>query len=306
MIPIAATIALSVAIGIGAERRYGERAQRAARGAMIGMLYTLVPFIAFFNIARLQVSVDVGGGLALAWVTLALIGSTAYLVGGRLLGLPRPGTGSLMAASMQVNTGYVGLPLVVAFLGSHRLGEAVAYDSLVTVPWLFGPVFAVGAAFGRDAGEGARERTKAFFTRNPPLLAVIAAVLAPDALAPDVLVDASRVAVFALIPLGFFAVGVALATEAEEGALPFPPPMTPPVLAALGLRLLVAPALLYVLALPLIDLPEPYLLLAAMPCGVNTIVVAHAYGLDMRIAAGAVAWSTTIVVCAALVVSTFV
>ena len=97
-----------------------------------------------------------------------------------------------------------------------------------------------------------------------------------------------------------------LATEAEEGALPFPPPMTPPVVAALGLRLLVAPALLYVLALPLIDLPEPYLLLAAMPCGVNTIVVAHAYGLDMRIAAGAVAWSTAIVVCAALVVSAFV
>ena len=52
MIPIAATIALSVAIGIGAERRFGERARRAARGALTGMLFTLVPFIAFFNIAR--------------------------------------------------------------------------------------------------------------------------------------------------------------------------------------------------------------------------------------------------------------
>jgi predicted permease len=300
VIPIAATIALSVAIGIGAERRFGEKARRAARGAMIGMLYTLVPFIAFFNIARLHVSVDVGGGLALAWLALATVGVCAYLAGARLLELDRASTGSLVAASMQVNTGYVGLPLVVAFLGSHRLGEAVAYDALVTVPWLFGPVFAVGAAFGRNAGEGVRERTISFFTRNPPLIAVIAAVLAPDSLAPDVLVDASRVAVFALVPLGFFAVGVTLATEAEEGALPFPPPMTPPVAAALGLRLLFAPALLYLLALPLIDLPGPYLLLAAMPCGINTIVVAHAYGLDMRIAAGAVAWSTAIVVAVAL------
>lgn len=306
MIAVAATIALSAAIGIGAERRFGERARRAARGALTGMLYTLVPFIAFFNIARLHVSVDVGGGLALAWLTLAVVGLAAYAVGRRLLRLDRPETGALMAAAMQVNTGYVGLPLVVTFLGSHRLGEAVAYDSLVTVPWLFGPVFAVGAAFGRDAGEGARERVKAFFLRNPPLVAVIAAAVAPDALAPDVLVDISRVAVFGLIPLGFFAVGVTLATEAEEGALPFPPPVTRPVASAVLLRLLVAPALLYLLAWRLIDLPGPYLLLSAMPCGINTIVVAHAYGLDMRIAAGAVAWSTAIVVCAALVVSAFV
>jgi predicted permease len=305
VIPIAATIAASVAIGIACERRWGTGARRAARGVLMGMLYTLVPFIVFFNIARLEVDVDVGGGLALAYLTLALAGLAAYLVGSRLLGLARHGTGALMVAVMQVNTGYVGLPLVVALLGSDSLGQAAAYDALVTAPWLFGPVFAVGAAFGSDAGEGARERTKAFFVRNPPLLAVIAAVVAPDALAPDVLVDASRVMVFALVPLGFFAVGVTLAAEADEGKVPFPPPLIRPVVAALGLRLLLAPALLFLFALPLIDLPDPYLLLAAMPSGINTIVVAEAYGLDIRIAAGAVAWSTAIVVVAALVVAPF-
>jgi predicted permease len=306
VIAVAATIALSVAIGIGAERRFGEAARRAGRGVLTGMLYTLVPFIVFFNIARLHVNVDVGGGLALAYLTLSLVGLLAYGVATRVLRLSRPATGSLVAAVMQVNTGYVGLPLVVAFLGSHRLGEAAAYDALVTAPWLFGPVFAIGAAFGRDAGEGTRERTKAFFTRNPPLLAVVAALLVPDALAPDALVHASRIAVFALVPLGFFAVGVVLATEADEGAIAFPPPLTRPVAAAIGLRLAVAPTLLYLLALPLIDLPGPYLLLAAMPCGINSIVVAHTYGLDMGIASGAVAWSTAIVVTTALAVSPFV
>ena len=34
--------------------------------------------------------------------------------------------------------------------------------------------------------------------------------------------------------------------------------------------LLVVPTLLFVLAMPLIDLPGPYLLLAAMPCGINS------------------------------------
>jgi malate permease and related proteins len=305
VIPVAATIAASVAVGIASERRWGEGARRAARGVLMGMLYTLVPFIAFFNIARLHVDVDVGAGLGLACVMLTLVGLAAWFVGARLLALSRPETGSLIAAAMQVNTGYVGLPLVVTLLGADALGEAAAYDSLVTAPWLFGPVFAVGAAFGSAAGEGALERTKAFFTRNPPLLAVIAAVIAPDALAPDALVDASRIAVFALVPLGFFAVGVTLATEADEGAVPFPPPLTRPVAAALILRLLLAPTLLYLMAAPLIDLPDPYLLLAAMPTGINTIVVAHAYGLDLRIAAGAIAWSTGIVVATALVAGFF-
>jgi predicted permease len=303
VIAVAATIAAAMAVGIAAERRRQERARRAARAVLTGMLYTLVPFIVFFNIARLEVNVDVGGGLLLAYLVLALVGLAAWAIGARALRLERPGTGALMASAMQVNTGYVGLPLVVALLGGDRLGEAAAYDALVSAPWLFGPVFAVGAAFGREAGQGARERTRAFFTRNPPLLAVLAAVLVPDALAPDALVDASRVAVFALVPLGFFAVGVTLATEADEGVVPFPPPLTRPVAAALGLRLLLAPALLYLLALPLIDLPGTYLLLAAMPTGINTIVVAHAYGLDLRIAAGAIAWSTALVVVAALAAS---
>ena len=305
MILVAAAVGASLAAGISAARRGEESARTAARAVLSAMLYTLVPFIVFFNIARLEVNVDVGGGLALAYLTLALIGAAAWL-GARLLRVSRPETGSMIAGAMQSNTGYVGLPLVVTLLGSDKLGEAAAYDALVTAPWLFGPVFAVGAAFGEDAGEGTRERVRAFFTRNPPLLAVAAALVAPDVLAPDVLVDASRILVFALIPLGFFAVGVMLAAEADEGALAFPPPMSRPVAAVLTLRLLVAPALLYLLALPLIDLPDSYVLLAAMPCGINTLVVAHAYGLDMRIAAAAVAWSTAIVVTAALAASAVV
>jgi predicted permease len=65
-------------------------------------------------------------------------------------------------------------------------------------------------------------------------------------------------------------------------------------------RLLLAPALLVALSAPFIDLPPPYLLLAAMPCGINSVTVAHVYGLDLRISAAAVAWSTAIVVAAGL------
>jgi predicted permease len=215
--------------------------------------------------------------------------------------LSRPATGSLMVSTVQVNTGYLGLPLVAALLGSHAVGRAAAYDTLVSAPVLFGPVFAIGALFGSHAGESRPERLRAFVLRNPPLLAVIAALLAPDSLAPDALVDASHVLVFLLAPLGFFAVGVTLASEAERGSLPFPPPVTPPVAWALVLRLLAAPALLFLLALPLIDLPDEYLIQAAMPTGINALVVAHAYGLELRSLAATIAWSTAIVIVGALV-----
>ena len=123
-------------------------------------------------------------------------------------------------------------------------------------------------------------------------------MIAPDSLAPDVLVDASRIAIVAVLPLGFFAVGAALAEEADEGAIAVPPPLDAPVAAAVAIRLVLAPVLLYLIALPLIELPDTYLLLAAMPCGINTMIVTHAYGLDLRISAGAVAWSTAIAVVA--------
>jgi predicted permease len=58
--------------------------------------------------------------------------------------------------------------------------------------------------------------------------------------------------------------------------------------------------LLIALAAPLIHLPAAYRLQAAMPCGLGSMIVAHAYGLDSEITAEAIAWSTAIVVGVAL------
>jgi malate permease and related proteins len=264
------------------------------------MLYVLVPPVIFFNLAASEIDVDHGIGLALGIVAVSLSGWLAWWVSTRFLSLSRPKTGAVVCAVLSVNTGYLGYPLTVALLGRDQLSTAVLYDVLVTGPCLLLGAFAVGAAFGTKAGEGPRERVRAFFTRNPPLYAAIAGLLAPQALAPDILVDLSQILVVAILPIGFFAVGATLAENAEHGELPMPPPLTRPVAVALAARLAVAPALLMLLAAPLIDLPAAYRLLAAMPSGLNSMVVAHAYGLDMEITAEAVTWSTGIVVAAAL------
>jgi predicted permease len=301
VIAIAATVAAAIAAGAGAERRWGPGAQAAARRVLDLMLWVLAPFVVFFNVARLEVTVDNSVGVVLAWVSLAAVGLAAWLVVARLLRRPRSVAGASIAAAVQANTGYFGLPLTIAALGASHVPEAAAYDALVQSPGLLLGVFAVGAAFGTRAGETIGERVRVFFTRNPILWAALLGLAAPDVLAPDLLVDVSRVLVVAQLPLGFFAVGVTLAAEAEEGALGLPPRVDAPVAVAVALRLVLAPALLTGLALPLIDLPSAYRLLSAMPCGIGALMAAHAYGLDLRVVASAVAWSTAIVVAVSLV-----
>jgi predicted permease len=294
-------IVAATAVGVWAERRWPLGAAEAARKALMAILYVLLPPVIFFNLATAHIDLDHGVGLALAILAVALTSILVWLLSSRVLKLPRHQVGAMVCTVLVVNTGYLGYPMTVALLGRDQLSTAVLYDVLVSGPCLLLGAFAVGAAVGTKAGETPRQRVRAFFTRNPPLYAAIAGLLAPSALAPNVLVDASQALIVAILPIGFFAVGATLAEGAEHGELPIPPPLNSKVAITLAARLAVAPALLMLLAAPLIDLPAAYRLLSAMPTGLNSMVVSHAYGLDNQIVAEAVVWSTAIVVVAALV-----
>jgi predicted permease len=199
-----------------------------------------------------------------------------------------------MCSSSFPNSGYLGIPLTGALLGLHQIPNAVAYDTLVASASLVTVGFSVGAAFG-TVGEAPRERVAAFFLRNPPLWAALLGLLAPAVLAPDWAVHASRVLVVAILPIGFFAVGVTLAAAAEEGESKFPPPLTRDVITAVALKITVPPLVVLGLSALLIDVPAAYVTQAAMASGLNNLVIAHTYGLDRRLTAAAIAWSTTIV-----------
>jgi len=298
------TLVLMVAgagVGVWSEKRRPREAVALARKLLLVMLYVLVPPVIFFNLAAASISVDNAVGIGIALFNMALVGVAVWFVAARLLKLGRPQTGAVICAAIVANTTYLGYPLTVALLGRDHLSTGVLFDVLVGGPTLMFGAFGVGAAFGTKAGEGMNERVRAFFTRNPPLYAAVLGLLAPDVLAPQVLVDASQILAVAILPLGFFAVGATLAEGAEQGELPLPPPLTRPVALATSGRLVLAPALLMLLSAPLIDLPSAYRLMSAMPTGINALVVSHAYGLDNRIVAETITWSTAIVILAALV-----
>ena len=292
MIWVVLTIAVSLAAGAAAERRAGERASALARRLLKILLYGFTPPVAFLNIAHLRVTADVGVGILLGWLALALAGVVAWLLGRYVLRLARPSTGVLVNISMQGNTSYLGFPLCAALLGAQHLPEAIAYDAFVQAPVFLLGVFGVAAAMGTKAGETPAERLRAFLLRNPVLLAVAAGLLVPDALAPDALVRISHVIVFAALPWGFFCAGVIVAEHLQAGRVIARPRLEKRDGAAVLMRLVLAPLLLVLLAAPFIDLPPGYLVAAATPAGINGLTVAHAYGLDLRYAASGLAWTT--------------
>jgi predicted permease len=305
MAAVVVAIVGATAAGIGAERRWGARTRAATGRVLDVLLYAVLPFVTFFVVARLELTAGVGAGLGFAYVVALTVGALAWLAGERVLRLPRPSTGSLIVTSMQGNTGYLGVPVVAALLGTDQLGAAVAYDTVVSSPLMYAGGFAIGAALGSRAGDTARERARAYLLRNPVLVGLLAGLVAPDALAPDAAVDVARVVAIGLLPVGFFVLGVNLMHEREDGALDFPPAVTPALATALGLRLLVAPALMLALSTLVLRVPDAYLLQAGMPAAINILIAGHAYGLDLRLMSGVIAWGTAIgVAVAAVLVAT--
>jgi len=63
-------IAISGSAGVAAERRWPDVAVGWARRALVISLYTLLPFVVFFNLARTHINTDEAGGLVIGWVAL--------------------------------------------------------------------------------------------------------------------------------------------------------------------------------------------------------------------------------------------
>jgi predicted permease len=302
VIAIAAVIAAATAIGVGAEHRWPEAATRLVGRLMSIVLWFVIPVAAFFNLAALHFDAGIGLGLLYAYGAFGVTLFLAYAIGTWVLRLPRPWVGALMCVSVFGNTGYLGLPFNAALFGFDQIGTAVVYDVLASSSLLVTVGFSIGAGFGTVATR-ARDRVRAFFTRNPPLWASVAGLLAPESLAPHWAVDASRILVFAVLPIGFYAVGVTMSREAEEGAAKFPPPLDAPVLAGVVLKLLVLPGIVLALSKGVRDVPDTYPVQAAMASGINSILIADQYGLERGLVAGVIFWTTSIVVAVGLCVA---
>jgi len=299
VILVAAAVVLATSLGVVCEHRT-PAAERFARGSLGAMLYLLVPFVAYVSFARLSLTVDAGIGLLLAYAGIGATGLLAWLLG-RRVAADRGSLGAIVCTTVIVNSGYLGLPITTAALGSAGLAYAVVYDQVVSAPVTFTVGFALGAVFGTRRAPSWGGRIRALLTRNPPLAAAIVGLLVPAAWAPQALVSASHLIVDALLPVGFFAVGVYLSSERREDAAPLLERPDLPTLLSIALRAGVTPAVLLLGTAAGIAIPAAYLIQAAMPAGINSLIVAHAFGLNQRLVAGIIVWGTLLTLAVALV-----
>ena len=292
MIAVVAVTLLAAGAGVAAVRRWGATARSAAEAGLRFNLWVILPIVTFFNVARFEYSDEVGLGIVFAYAGLATSLGFAYVLA-RPLGLDGHARGAFLAASIVSNSGFLGLPFCAALLGYDDLPEAIAYDLAVSAPTLLVVGFAIGAYYRHEqhVPEGGM---RAFLTRNPALYAAIAGLAVPDSLAPDAAVDASRVLVVLMAPIGFFALGV-FAAGAGRKRFRFPPAATPPVLTVSGLKLCVPFAVVLACSRLVHDVPDAYLVQAAMPTGLNTLLLVSAYRLDREITAGAIVYTTAVV-----------
>ena len=185
MIAVVAITVAALGGGILAERRFPEGAFRLQGRLLELLVFILLPVVIFFTVIDLKITANIGAGLVFGWTERIAVFLIAWFMGTKVLKLDRPSTGALIAAVVMANTGYLGIPVTTLLLGGDQIGLAVTWDAVVTPPAMLTLGFAAGAAFGTKAGDTGGERLKAFLVRNPPLYALIAALILPESLNPS-------------------------------------------------------------------------------------------------------------------------
>lgn len=292
MILIITTMAVSGLLGGAFASRLPERSDRFAGRLMDFVLWVIIPPVLFFNLAHFDFTIEAGKALAVSWIGNLLLVAAAFAVASRL-SLTRPQIGAFACSAVMGNTAYLGYAFSVASLGRGQLETAIIFDIVVMLPSLIFIAFSIGAAFG-SRGESPRERLKSYFTRNPLIYAAGLALLVPESFSPLWAREITHYLVYAILPLGFFALGIVLRRESAHGGFGFPPPLSAPVALAGGLKLSFLPVFLLLMDLFVTKIPTAYMLQAMMPTGLNNLLLANNYGLDRKLTASIIVWTTMV------------
>lgn len=229
---------------------------------------------------------------ALGLLGVAVI-ALAILVQRRLLGLPFPNAVSRAQALVGGNFAFLGIPLMLAFLGDRAaapIAIGLICDTALIVPLSIG---LIEAGRGRGSPLAIALRLLRGTVVNPFMLSIMAGVgLSLSGLAiPD---PVDRFLLFlgsAAAPVGVFALGIAAYQWSREGRLPLRS-----VLPLVAGKLVLHPLLTWVVLAMVLKL-EPFwvqagVLYAALPIAANVFVIAERFDTGSRPLAAAIVLST--------------
>lgn len=281
---ISQLLALFAVLGVGVLLRAAGRGGQAEAAALNRIVIDVTTPALIVSVLRRS---GIGGGAwgAVAASSVALFAcALAGIAVARALGLPRAAQGAAGLVGSFSNTGFLGVPVVLALYGpaGDAAGTAILVDSIVTTVglWTFG--VALAARMGAGGGDAGERGLRAVLL-HPNVLS-IAAGLALHALSIPLPTWVER----ALDALGgatptlvFLALGLSLDLRSLRGRVR-------PLAAVAAVKLFLSPAVALGAALALglkRPISEVAVLQSAMPTSMVSVLIAARHGCDGQLAA---------------------
>jgi predicted permease len=281
-----AVVVIALVIGLLLQRtkRFPDN---AAATLNLYVIYIALPALILVEIPKLSFSHEALVPVVAAWAIMLL---SAVLTWGtaRLLQWSRELTGALMLLVPLGNTGFVGIPLIEAHLGSGAIPYAILYDQLGTFVALntYGIVVACFYSSGSTSAVKILRNIVVF----PPFIALFFAFATSVFAYPDWLAAALVRISSTLVPVVMVAVGLQWRLSLSREYLS-------PLILGLLFILLVSPAIAC-LGLWLLDIEglaaQVVVLEAAMPAMISAGVLATSHNLAPRFASSLVGYSLLI------------
>jgi predicted permease len=266
----------------------------AVRGLVLYVFNIAIPILLFRSLARTELPADIEWSFLFSYYGGALAVFYLGMLGGRIL-FHRPLADRAifgMGAGFS-NTVLMGLPILLTAYGPEAnlpVFLLIAFHGPILMTLVSG-LIEVGrgeASLGRQAVKVGVE-----LIRNPIILGLAAGLMANlGGLAlPAPLDHMAEMLAASAVPCALFALGCALAAYPLTGDVP-------PALLLTSLKLFVHPALVWVLAVPVLGLEGIWVpvavTMAAMPSGINVYLFGAKYGAAPGVAARTVFISTVV------------
>lgn len=277
-------IALIIGLLLRESKRFPEN---AAATLNLYVIYVALPALVLAEIPKLTFDHEALIPVVAAWLIMGFSALLTWITA-RVMGWSREITGALMLLIPLGNTGFVGIPLIEAHLGSGAIPYAILYDQLGTFVALntYGVIVACYYSSGSTSATNILRSILVF----PPFIALILALTTSAFAYPEWVASALTRISSTLVPVVMVAVGLQWRLTLSKEYLS-------PLVIGLIYILAVTPAVAY-LGLWLLGVDglaaQVVVLEAAMPAMISAGVLAMSHNLAPRFASSMVGYSLLI------------
>ncbi len=227
-------VCLLAGIGLRKTGRFPANTPSALNGFII---HISLPALAILHIHNLKLDSSLLLTATMAWLLFGLAWPLFHFTG-KLLKLPRRTIGALILVGGLGNTSFVGLPMIEAYYGKEFLGIGIIADQLGSFMVL--STLGILAATVYSSGDASPSQMLRKIILFPPFQALILALLLRPVTFPAWSVTILEKLGSTLTPLALVSVGFQLQFGGLKAVLK-------PLAAGLGYKLLLGPALIYLL-----------------------------------------------------------